>query len=112
LLKKHCAVVPAAPIFQTESQSGATNAFFYPDVFVTCDERDHQTELLLSYPKLIAEVLSDSTAAFDRSDKSPSTGKSRPGGIPADRPGQAGVPTASGAIALGIGCFMILGRMT
>ena len=45
------------------------NAFFYPDVFVTCDERDHQAKLFMSHPRLIVEVLSDSTAAFDRGEK-------------------------------------------
>lgn len=47
----------------------AANAFFYPNVFVTCDERDHQADVLMTSPKLIVEMLSDSTAAFDRGDK-------------------------------------------
>ncbi len=45
------------------------NRFFYPDVMVTCDERDRSTSLIKSYPCLIIEVLSDSTEAFDRGDK-------------------------------------------
>lgn len=46
------------------------SAFYYPDVTVTCDPRD-QTEnsLFIQHPKLIIEVLSNSTAAFDRGDK-------------------------------------------
>jgi Uma2 family endonuclease len=42
----------------------------YADVVVTCDERDHAPKTTtLRYPKLIVEVLSDSTAAADRGDK-------------------------------------------
>jgi Uma2 family endonuclease len=44
--------------------------FYYPDLTVTCDERDRSsTEDFILYPKLIVEVLSDSTEAFDRGDK-------------------------------------------
>lgn len=46
------------------------NLFCYPDLAVTCDERDRiSTEDFILYPKLIIEVLSDSTEAFDRGDK-------------------------------------------
>ena len=46
------------------------NLFYYPDLAVTCDERDHtSTEAFILHPKLIIEVLSDSTEAFDRGDK-------------------------------------------
>jgi len=45
------------------------NRFFYPDVMVTCDERDRATPTYKQYPCLIIEVLSDSTEAFDRGDK-------------------------------------------
>ncbi|WP_295540359.1 Uma2 family endonuclease [uncultured Thiohalocapsa sp.] len=47
----------------------AANAFFYPDVMVSCDPLDHAAELYIEHPTLVAEVLSDSTAAFDRGDK-------------------------------------------
>ena len=40
--------------------------FYYPDAFVTCDERDRQDHFIKRHPKLIAEVLSTSTEAFDR----------------------------------------------
>ncbi|NET09696.1 MAG: Uma2 family endonuclease [Merismopedia sp. SIO2A8] len=44
--------------------------FYYPDLAVTCDERDRTSnEDFILYPKLIIEVLSDSTEAFDRGDK-------------------------------------------
>jgi len=46
------------------------NLFYYPDLAVTCDERDRASnEDFILHPKLIIEVLSDSTEAFDRGDK-------------------------------------------
>jgi Uma2 family endonuclease len=45
------------------------NIYYYPDVLVTCDPRDRETPNHKCYPCLIAEVLSDSTEAFDRGDK-------------------------------------------
>ena len=46
------------------------NLFYYADLAVTCDERDRRSdEAFILYPKLIIEVLSDSTEAFDRGDK-------------------------------------------
>lgn len=47
----------------------AADAFFYPDVFVTCDERDHRAEAFMSSAVLIVEILSDSTAGYDRGEK-------------------------------------------
>ena len=47
----------------------AADCFFYPDVVVTCDARDRATPEYLSHPLLVVEVLSDSTAAFDRGNK-------------------------------------------
>lgn len=47
------------------------NAYFYPDVTVTCDSRDRASLLedFIRYPYLIVEVLSPTTAAFDRGQK-------------------------------------------
>jgi Uma2 family endonuclease len=46
------------------------NLFYYADLAVTCDERDRRSaESFILHPKLIVEVLSDSTEAFDRGDK-------------------------------------------
>ncbi|APB33449.1 Uncharacterized protein conserved in cyanobacteria [Gloeomargarita lithophora Alchichica-D10] len=46
------------------------NHFYYPDIAVTCDERDQRSdEDFILHPKLIIEVLSDTTEAFDRGDK-------------------------------------------
>ncbi|PZV18913.1 MAG: hypothetical protein DCF20_02345 [Pseudanabaena sp.] len=45
------------------------NRFYYPDVMVTCDPSDAQTQNHKRFPKLIIEVLSKSTEGFDRGDK-------------------------------------------
>lgn len=41
----------------------------YPDVFVTCDKADLATERIFTAPRLVVEVLSPSTQAYDRSQK-------------------------------------------
>ncbi len=47
----------------------AADASFYPDVMVSCDARDNSADEYLEHPLLIIEVLSESTAAFDRGEK-------------------------------------------
>ncbi|BAY33514.1 hypothetical protein NIES2107_54120 [Nostoc carneum NIES-2107] len=46
-----------------------TNNYIYPDVSVTCDDRDKTTTQYITYPCLIVEVLSSSTEAYDRGGK-------------------------------------------
>ena len=47
-----------------------SNFYYYPDVAVSCDEQDKNAdEDFIRYPRLIVEVLSPTTAAFDRGDK-------------------------------------------
>ena len=46
-----------------------TTDYSYPDASVTCDERDKSGIQYITYPCLIVEVLSESTEAYDRSDK-------------------------------------------
>lgn len=46
-----------------------TNNYTYPDLSVTCDERDKTTTQYIAYPCLLVEVLSDSTEAYDRGGK-------------------------------------------
>lgn len=43
--------------------------YYYPDAFVTCDLRDRRDRYIKRYPKLVAEVLSTSTEAFDQDEK-------------------------------------------
>ena len=44
----------------------SANQYFYPDVMVTCSPLDQANALIKSEPKLIVEILSPSTAAYDR----------------------------------------------
>jgi Uma2 family endonuclease len=46
-----------------------TNNYTYPDISVTCDDRDKTTDQYITYPCLIIEVLSPSTETYDRSGK-------------------------------------------
>jgi Uma2 family endonuclease len=43
--------------------------FVYPDIMLTCDERDLNSTFIKRYPSLIVEVLSKSTASYDRNGK-------------------------------------------
>ena len=44
--------------------------YYYPDVAMSCDERDkNAAEDFICYPRLIVEVLSPTTAGFDRGEK-------------------------------------------
>ncbi len=45
------------------------DAFFYPDVFVTCDRQDREERLYKRRPEFIAEVVSPATEHFDRGRK-------------------------------------------
>jgi Uma2 family endonuclease len=48
----------------------ALNQFYYPDLAVTCDQLDLSSDQdFILHPKLVIEVLSDSTEAFDRDEK-------------------------------------------
>ena len=45
------------------------DAVYYPDVMVSCHPADLAAERVLHHPRVIVEVLSDSTAAYDRGQK-------------------------------------------
>lgn len=47
----------------------AADAFYYPDVMVTCSAADAADPLVKREPTLLVEVLSPATAAYDRGDK-------------------------------------------
>jgi Uma2 family endonuclease len=47
----------------------ATGAYYYPDLMVTCSAADAADSLVKREPVLLVEVLSPSTAAYDRGDK-------------------------------------------
>ncbi len=49
----------------------SSKRYTYPDASITCDERDQSTpdKIEVQSPRVIVEVLSDSTEAFDRGKK-------------------------------------------
>ena len=47
----------------------AADAYFYPDAMVTCSDADRASPLVKREPLLVVEVLSPSTAAYDRGTK-------------------------------------------
>lgn len=46
-----------------------TSNYTYPDLSVTCDDRDRENAKYITYPCLVIEVLSSSTEAYDRGKK-------------------------------------------
>ncbi len=69
-LRQHLSGTPCRTFMaDTKLHVAAADSYFYPDVLVTCDAADHANRLIKSNPKLIVEVLSPSTAAYDRGDK-------------------------------------------
>lgn len=72
LLRSHLRGSGCIPyIADTKVRIEVANTYYYPDVVVSCDERDrtYPDEDFIRYPKLIVEVLSPTTAAFDRGEK-------------------------------------------
>jgi Uma2 family endonuclease len=70
LLKNHLRGTPCRTyISDMKLQVQGADAWFYSDVFVTCDERDRASEYSKSFPVLVIEVLSPSTADYDRGGK-------------------------------------------
>jgi Uma2 family endonuclease len=71
-LRDHLRGTPCrAYIVDMKLRVAQEDAVFYPDVLVTCHPRDTGPDGALDkqHPKLIVEVLSDSTAAYDRGEK-------------------------------------------
>ena len=67
LLKAHLRGKPCrAYISDMQLEVQAADAAFYPDVFVSCDPADLAAERVLHHPTVVIEVLSESTAAYDR----------------------------------------------
>lgn len=66
-LRKHLSGTPCRT-FATAMRLhvAALGNYFYPDVMVTCSAADLASPMAKSEPKLIVEVLSSSTAAYDR----------------------------------------------
>lgn len=69
-LRQHLAGSPCRTfITDMKLRVDAADAYFYPDVMVTCSARDARDPLVKREPVLLVEVLSPTTAAFDRGDK-------------------------------------------
>ena len=70
LLKSHLRGKACRVLFaDVKVQISEAGSFHYPDVMVSCDERDRSAIQLIQYPCLIIEVLSPSTEAYDRGEK-------------------------------------------
>ena len=69
-IRQHLKGTPCRVFMQDVKLSAEkANSYFYPDLFVTCSQRDAQQRLIKSEAKLVIEVLSPSTTAFDRGHK-------------------------------------------
>lgn len=69
-LRQHLAGTPCRTFMSDmKLHVAAANSYFYPDVMVTCSTADQASALVKTEPKLLVEVLSPSTAAYDRGDK-------------------------------------------
>ena len=66
-LRQHLSGTPCRT-FMSDMRLSVTalGSYFYPDIMVTCAAADLASPLAKSEPKLIVEVLSLSTAAYDR----------------------------------------------
>lgn len=70
LLREHLRGTPCrALISDMKLNVQAMDAFYYPDVMVTCNDADKAAALYIEHPKLIIEILSESTASYDRGEK-------------------------------------------
>ena len=69
-LRQHLAGTPCRTfITDMKLRVEAADAYFYPDVMVTCSAADTADPLVKREPVLLVEVLSPATAAYDRGDK-------------------------------------------
>jgi Uma2 family endonuclease len=70
LLKQHLKGSPCRTyISDMKVRVERADAYFYPDVMVSCNPKDLTNTLYKQHPLFIAEVLSPSTEAFDRGNK-------------------------------------------
>jgi Uma2 family endonuclease len=69
-LRQHLAGTPCRTfITDMKLHVNAAKVYFYPDVMVTCSASDAASATIKYEPVLLVEVLSPSTAAFDRGNK-------------------------------------------
>ena len=65
LQKKGCRV----NIADAKVQAKANSRYFYPDLVISCHPDDQQAKKWIQYPTVIIEVLSPSTANYDKAQK-------------------------------------------
>lgn len=58
-----------AYVSDVKVQAHQNSRYFYPDLVVTCHPDDLKSRQFINHPKVIVEVLSPSTASYDRGDK-------------------------------------------
>lgn len=68
LLKSHLRGSPCRA-FMADMKLQVAENIFYPDVLVTCHPDDLKADMAMKHPRVLVEVLSDSTAAYDRGEK-------------------------------------------
>ena len=69
-LRHHLAGTPCRTFMaDMKVETASRSAYFYPDVVVTCSPADRASPIIKREPKLIVEVLSPGTAAYDRGEK-------------------------------------------
>lgn len=72
VLKAHLKGGPCRTYFESvkvELTTEGKTYFYYPDVFVTCAQEDHDSPLIKRHPALVIEVLSPSTWRIDQGEK-------------------------------------------
>ena len=69
-LRAHLRGTPCRPLMtDMKLRVEAADCFFYPDLMVTCEPPSPHNEFVKTDAKLVVEVLSPTTAAYDRGDK-------------------------------------------
>jgi len=69
-LRPHLSATPCRTyLTQMKLWCATQDSYFYPDVMVTCSAADHANSKIKREPLLLVEVLSPSTAAYDRGAK-------------------------------------------
>ncbi len=70
LLKNHLRGKPCHIYMESiKLRVETANCYFYPDVMVTCSEADRQNQYIKNDPIVVVEILSPSTALYDRDRK-------------------------------------------
>ncbi len=69
ILRSHLKGSDCRQLGDVKAKISHRNRFYYPDLMVTCDDRDKLDRYVKRHYKVIIEVLSDSTEVFDRTEK-------------------------------------------